>query len=90
MIRDNPEKVIDFDSNPKSILEGVVDPDKDTKAREIAKSGEVGNKHKSRVPKHHHISNVIRNMNDSMVTRRRARQNEIDFLCYTSQLEPKP
>ncbi|KAL6313555.1 hypothetical protein AAG906_006918 [Vitis piasezkii] len=28
-------------------------------------------------------------MDDFMVTRRRARQNEIDFLCYTSQLEPK-
>ena len=81
--------MIDFDSNPKIILEEVVDPNKDKKAHEIAKSGEVGNKHKSGVPKYHHISNVIRNMDDSMVTMRRARQNEIDFLFYTSQLEPK-
>lgn len=89
MIRDNPKKVITFNSNPESILEEVVDPSKDRKAHEIAKSSEVGNKHKSRVPKHHHISNVIGNMDDFMVTKRQARQNEIDFLYYTSQLEPK-
>ena len=46
-------------------------------------------KHKSRVPKNYPISNVIGNMDDSMVTRRQSRQNKIDFFCYTSQLEPK-
>ena len=61
----------------------------DEQALDIARSSEVGNRNKSKVPKNHPILNVIGTMDDSMVTRRQSRQNKIDFFCYTSQLEPK-
>ena len=32
---------------------------------------------------------MIGNIDDSMVIGRQSRQNEIRFVCYTSQLEPK-
>ena len=61
----------------------------DEQALDIARSSEVRNRNKSKVPKNHPILNVIGTMDDSMVTRRQSRQNKIDFFCYTSQLEPK-
>ena len=45
------------------------------------------NKHKSRVPKNHPISNII-NLDECVVTRRQLRLNETSIVCYTSQLEP--
>ena len=44
---------------------------------------------KFRVPNDHPISNVIGDLDESMVTMRQSRLNEMDFVCYTSQLEPK-
>ena len=41
------------------------------------------------VPKNHTLSNVIGNYEDSMVTRRQSELNEISYVCYTSQIEPK-
>ena len=35
------------------------------------------------------ISNITRNMNDSMVIMRQSRHNKIGLFWYTSQLEPK-
>ena len=72
----------------KSIPEKVVDPNRDEQLLDVARSSEVGNKNKSRVPKNH-LSNVIGNMDDSMAIRRQSRQNKTSFFCYTSQLEPK-
>ena len=48
---------------------------------------EMKNKHKSRVPKNHPISNII-NLDECVVTRRQLRLNETSIVCYTSQLEP--
>ena len=42
-----------LENNIESILEKVINPNKDKEALEIARSGEVGNKPKSRVPKNH-------------------------------------
>ena len=52
-------------------------------------SNENKKKQKSRVPKDHPISNVIGDIEKSVVTRRRSRLNEVSFTCYTSQLEQK-
>ena len=46
-------------------------------------------KNKSRVPKNHPLTNVIGNYEDSMVTRRQVKLNEISYVCYISQIEPK-
>ena len=67
----------------------MVDPNRNEKPLEMAKSCEVGNRHKSILPKNYLTSNVIGNMDDSMVIRRRFKHNKIGFSCYTSQLEPK-
>ena len=50
---------------------------------------EIINKHRSRVPKNHPISNVIGNVNEWVVTKRQSRLNEMGLVCYTSQLERK-
>ena len=50
---------------------------------------EPSKKNKSRVPKNHPLSNVIGNYEDSMVTRRQSKLNEVSYVCYTSQIEPK-
>ena len=50
---------------------------------------EPSNKSKSKVLKNHPLSNVIRNYEDSMVTRRQSKLNEITYVCYTSQIELK-
>ena len=50
---------------------------------------EIINKHRSRVPKNHPISNVIGNVNEHVVTRRQSIINEMGLVCYTSQIEPK-
>ena len=47
------------------------------------------NKHRSRIPKNHPISNDIGNMNELVVTKRQSRLNEMGLVCYTSQLEQK-
>lgn len=39
----------------KSIPEKVVDPNRDEQLLDVARSSEVGNKNKSRVPKNHHL-----------------------------------
>ena len=72
---------------PKNIPEKVVDPNRDKKPLEVAKPNEVSTRNKSKVPKNYLISNIIGNMNDSMVTMRQSRHNKIYFFCYTSQLE---
>lgn len=68
----------------KVSLKKMVDPNKDEEELEIAKLSEVGNKHKSRIPKNHPILNVIGNIDDSMVIGRQSRQNEIRFVFYIS------
>ncbi|RVX08050.1 Retrovirus-related Pol polyprotein from transposon TNT 1-94 [Vitis vinifera] len=64
------------------------------KKEEQGKKGDRGRiepskKNKSRVPKNHPLSNVIGNYEDSMVTRRQSKLNEVSYVCYTSQIEPK-
>ena len=50
---------------------------------------EPSNKSKSKVLKNHPLSNVIGNYEDSMVTGRQSKLNEITYVCYTSQIELK-
>ena len=50
---------------------------------------EPSKKNKSRVPKNHPLSNVIGNYEDNMVTRRQSKLNEISYIFYASQIEPK-
>ena len=50
---------------------------------------EPSNKNKSRTPKNHPLSNVIGNYEDNMVTRRQSTLNEVSYVSYTSQVEPK-
>ena len=73
-----------LDNIPKKVI------DKDKEALKISKSSEMGNKHKFRIPKNHPISNVIVNIDYSMVTRKQfKKKNEIGFVCYTFPLKPK-
>ena len=46
------------------------EPRENNEANEIVGTSEVGIRNKSKVPKNHLISNVIRNMSDSMVNRK--------------------
>ena len=41
------------------------------------------------MPKNHPLINLIGNYEDNMVTRRQSKLNEISYVCYTSQIEPK-
>ncbi|KAJ9682438.1 hypothetical protein PVL29_018369 [Vitis rotundifolia] len=50
---------------------------------------EPSKKNKSRVPKNHPLSNVIGNYEDNILTRRQSKLNEISYVCYISQIEPK-
>ncbi|RVW30845.1 putative mitochondrial protein [Vitis vinifera] len=50
---------------------------------------EPSKKNKSKIPKNHPLSNVIGNYKDNMVTKRQSKLNEISYVCYTSQIEPK-
>ncbi|KAJ9682774.1 hypothetical protein PVL29_018656 [Vitis rotundifolia] len=64
------------------------------KKEEQGKKGDRGRiqpskKNKSRVPKNHPLSNVIGNYEDNLVTRRQSKLNEVSYVCYTSQIEPK-
>ena len=50
----------------------------------------MGNRNKSKVPKSHFILDVAGNISDfTITTMRQSRINKIDFIWYTSQLEPK-
>ena len=73
----------------KIIPEKVVDPKSDMKVDEDIWNSKVGNRNKSKVPKNHLIFSVIETKKGSMVIRRQSRLNEIGFICYTSELEPK-
>ena len=75
--------------NPNDILERDMDPNKDDVVPLDDTFEEMRNKHRFRLPKNHPISNVIGNVNELVVTRRQSRLNEMDLICYTSQLEPK-
>ena len=45
---------------------------------------EMRNKHRSRVPKNHPISNVIGNINERVVTRRQWKLNGMGLVWHTS------
>ena len=64
------------------------------KKEEQGKKGDMGRiepskKYKSRVPKNHPLSNVIRNYEDNMVTRRQAKLNEISYVAIPPKLNQK-
>ena len=69
--------------NLNNIPKNEIDPNKDKDAFQNDKSDESKNKRKSKIPKNHLISNVIGNLDESMVTRRQSRLNDIGFICYT-------
>ena len=75
--------------NLNDILERDIDPNMDEKVPLDDTLEKMRNKHRSRIPKNYQISNVIRNVNEQVVTRRQLRLNEMGLVCYTSQLEPK-
>ena len=61
-------------SKERKKIRGIIEPSK---------------KNKSRTPKNHPLSNVIGNYEDNMVTRRQSTLNEVSYVSYTSQVEPK-
>ena len=75
--------------NLNDILERDTDPNTDEDVPLDDTLEKMRNKHRSRIPKNHQISNVIRNVNEQVVTRRQLRLNEMGLVCYTSQLELK-
>ena len=75
--------------NLNDILERDTDPNTDEDVPLDDTLEKMRNKHRSRIPKNHQISNVIRNVNEQVVTRRQFRLNEMGLVCYTSQLELK-
>ena len=74
--------------NLNDILERDIDPNMDEKVPLDDTLEKMRNKHRSRIPKNYQISNVIRNVNEQVVTRRQSRLNKVGFVCYT-HLEPK-
>ncbi|KAL6348246.1 hypothetical protein AAG906_005538 [Vitis piasezkii] len=91
--------VDDLGSRSRECDEDRIDVSKDIevieeKSENEKKKGDMGRiepskKNKSRIPKNHPLSNVIGNYEDSMVTRRQSKLNEVSYVCYTSQIEPK-
>ena len=73
--------------NPIEINEDEIGPKSDDESEN--QIGETSRRNKSRIPKNHPISNVIGNIDESVLTRRQSRMNLIGLTCYTSQLEPK-
>ena len=75
--------------NLNDILERDINPNKDENVPLSDTFDETESKHRSKVLKNHPISNVIDNVNERVVTRIQSRLNEMDLVCYASQLEPK-
>ena len=75
--------------NSNDIIERGINPNNDKIIPLDDTPKEIRDKHRSIIPKNHLISNVIRNVNESVVTRRQSRLNEMGLVCYTSQLGPK-
>ena len=75
--------------NLNDILERDINPNKYENVPLNDTFDETGSKHRSKILKNHLISNVIDNVNEREVTRIQSRLNEMDLVCYTSQLEPK-
>ena len=69
-IWDNPENVKNIEKNPNNIPERDIDPNKDEIVPLEDTFKETRNKHRSRVPKNHPISNVMSNVNKHVVTKR--------------------
>ena len=57
-----------IEDNLNNMLESNVNPNKDETVPQEVNYEETRNKHKSRVPKNHPISNVIGNANERVVT----------------------
>ncbi|RVW20081.1 Retrovirus-related Pol polyprotein from transposon RE1, partial [Vitis vinifera] len=81
-------EVIDEKSEDEKLSEDEEKKDEQGKKGDRGRI-EQSKKNKSRVPKNHPLSNVIGNYEDSMVTRRQSKLNEVSYVCYTSQIEPK-
>ena len=75
--------------NPNDILDRNIDPNNDEDVPLDDTPKEIKDKHRSKIPKNHPISNVIGNVNERVVTKRQSRLNEMGLVCYTSQLESK-
>ena len=66
-----------IEDNPNNIPKNEIDPNKDENVSQEDTSEETRNKHKSKVPMNHLISNVISKMIECVVTRRQSRLNEM-------------
>ena len=88
-IGDNPKDVETTKENPNDIPKRDIDPNIDEVVPPDDTIKEIKDKIKSRMPNNHLISNVMGNVNEKVVTRRQSRMNEMIFVCYASQLEPK-
>ena len=73
----NPKNVESVKDNLNDILKSNVNPKKDENVSQEDTSEETRNKHKSKVPMNHLISNVISKMIECVVTRRQSRLNEM-------------
>ena len=69
-IWDNPENVKSIEKNLNNIPKRDIDPNKDEIVPLEDTFKETRNKHRSRVPKNHPISNVMSNVNKHVVTKR--------------------
>ena len=82
-IGDNPKDLEVTKEDPNDILERDINLKDDKFVHLDDTSKEMRNKHRSKIPKKHPISNVIGNVNEWVVTKRQSRLNEIDLVCYT-------
>ena len=82
-------KDVEITKDLNDILERDIDPNKDEIVPLDDTYEEMRNKYRSKVLKSHPISNVIGNVNESVVSRRQSTLNEMGLVCYTSKLEPK-
>ena len=87
-IGDNPKDMEIAKDIPNDIPKRDIDPNNDEVVPLDDTPKKIRNKHRSRLPKNHPISNVIGNVNERMVIRRQSKLNEMGLVHYTSQLEP--
>ena len=78
-----------IENNHNDIPERDVDPNIDKVVPLDDTLEEITDKHRPEYLRTTLVSNVIGNVDERVVTRRKSRLNEMGLVCYTSQLEPK-
>ena len=83
-IEGNPKDVETTIDNPNDIPKRDINPNMNDVVPLDDTSEETRNKHRSKVPNNHPISNVIGNVNERVFTRRQSRLDEMGLVCYAS------